>query len=874
MKKTYRILLSLALGLLPVLHAAAQDVLPDGAAPLLLTGHNQTVGYDERTVHLDVTANVEWTYSVDADWLQTYRSVNGVYVHVPRNYVGESRSATFTFASADGHTTRSLLLTQEGFNGADDLPSDEQVKPSNVTANSSQSSNPAGNMRDGDYSTIWHTSWSGSGFNVSDSNPATITFTFSGVEQIDYVNYVPRQDNGTNGIFRRVEVLTRCQGESGYTSRGTYQWAASSAPKTVQFADGLKNPVSIQFKVYEGEGNFASCAEMEFFRRTAGSEEYDIFTDDLYAALKPGITMDDVENLSNPLVQSLAYQMLQGTYSTDYRVGTYKCYNSPQYYSAIWNAPGKYYDQVAGVTGINMTKGKYAVIVRDIPDDADVSLKVVAWYTGQESTDLNSGIGPNTSSFALHNGINVINYTYDWPGLAYICYYDQDGLSSKMAPIRVHFVNGEVNGYLSPDKTNEEMHQLTANAKNLCMDLVGEKVHSIWTADGLHRYCKDSGGSNVGYRQYINLLDTLVRWEQELLGFYKYNRVPDLRTMAYVNYTYYMFQGTFGVSFHHNTESAVLSCKNLMYDDYDKVWGLSHEWGHQHQMTPYFNWASETEVTNNMNSYYNTVHMGYTNYAHGGMPSDGLKLYNEDTSFITQRDQTTYTTVENNRKEAYDRASEYSWNTKLYNLCRSMQDDQYTATDENKYLAFSFNNYYNLRPFLGLYQYAVTKLGLTDFAQDLYEALRQTDDENGSQIEKQGAVDKYELIASAQNYNKGGKLSQLQSKFPQSTWVTSRYITTSNCNRYANSAPFIMNFIRKASRLTGYNLFPYFEKCGFLRTVAIRIYDGNWYLMTRDMYDEFEADMQALGLKTCDDAMIKAILTEPVPSIKRPTIPN
>ena len=40
------------------------------------------------------------------------------------------------------------------------------------------------------------------------------------------------------------------------------------------------------------------------------------------------------------------------------------------------------------------------------------------------------------------------------------------------------------------------------------------------------------------------------------------------------------------------------------------------------------------------------------------------------------------------------------------------------------------------------------------------------------------------------------------------------------------------------------------------------------------MYDEFEADMNALGLKTCDDAMIKAILTEPVPGIKRPTIPN
>lgn len=48
-----------------------------------------------------------------------------------------------------------------------------------------------------------------------------------------------------------------------------------------------------------------------------------------------------------------------------------------------------------------------------------------------------------------------------------------------------------------------------------------------------------------------------------------------------------------------------------MYNDFDAIWGLSHEWGHQHQMAPYFNWAGQGECTNNMNSCYNTLHMGY-----------------------------------------------------------------------------------------------------------------------------------------------------------------------------------------------------------------------------------------------------------------------
>ena len=104
--------------------------------------------------------------------------------------------------------------------------------------------------------------------------------------------------------------------------------------------------------------------------------------------------------------------------------------------------------------------------------------------------------------------------------------------------------------------------------------------------------------------------------------------------------------------------------------------------------------------------------------------------------------------------------------------------------------------------------------------------------------------------------------------------MKNKYITTAHCSKYENSVPFIMNYIRKASLLTGYNLFPYFEKCGMLRQVALRTYDGNWYLMTSDMYDEFKADMESLGLKTCDDAMVKAILTVATPTYSRPNIPN
>ena len=115
------------------------------------------------------------------------------------------------------------------------------------------------------------------------------------------------------------------------------------------------------------------------------------------------------------------------------------------------------------------------------------------------------------------------------------CYY-ADANPELQPKLTVHFINGDVNGYLSQDKTNDEMHELTANAKNVCMDVLGKKVHSVWTSEGLHKYCKATDGTSIGYRQYMNVLDSLIQWEHDLLGFKKYNSEPDNRTMLHQLY--------------------------------------------------------------------------------------------------------------------------------------------------------------------------------------------------------------------------------------------------------------------------------------------------------------------------------------------------
>ena len=348
-----------------------------------------------------------------------------------------------------------------------------------------------------------------------------------------------------------------------------------------------------------------------------------------------------------------------------------------------------------------------------------------------------------------------------------------------------------------------------------------------------------------------NTLDSLVIWEQRSLGWEKYNRVPKNKSLAYVNFTYYMFSGGLGVSFHQNTEQRTLDCARF------SIWGLSHEWGHQHQMTPYFKWSGMSEVTNNIQSYYNVVMIG----------RDIPKYDNETRLFMEDEGYSGGNKQSDARQKAYAARSKFSYSPKMQQMCEAMKDGVIAAVAENKHRGVSYGETGNngpLAPLIKLFSY-FTMNGFPDFAPDWYEALRQNDNPEGSVIEKQSGLDKYEIIASAQNGNKLNRLDVLKEKYPESCWVKDSYITKDHCKYQENAVPFILNYIRKTSRLVGYNLMPFFDQWGYLRQIALELndYGTKYYVMTPEMYDEFKADMDALvesgELKELTDDMLKAI---------------
>ena len=664
------------------------------------------------------------------------------------------------------------------------LPEGTRIMPFRCSDNTHETDGLAQHTQDGDITTIYHTQYRGRIFKVSPENPAELVFDFKKVKRIDYLEYIPRQI-GTNGIISDVEIYVKTAKDKDYRLYEHCQWTFDNTAKRVVFQGGLLKPQSIKVRFLKGYGNFASCAELKFMREEEMSYDTNLFADDLLTTLKPGTTQADVDGIRQPLLRHLAQELLQGTYSTDYRVASYECYNSPFWLSKEWHTPNKFYDQLQGVTGIVMEPGKHMLVVSGVPDSVNLCLNIMAWYTGKTLQDAPVDLCM-CKPVRLQNGINIVNYDLQWEGLAYISYFS-DGYADSNPPIRVHFVGGTVNGYLTPDMTNEQMHQMTASAPGRFIDAVSRKVHTVWTAAGMHEHCKADDGKSPGYRQYMNILDTLMTWEQRLVGLEKYGRIPRNRTLFYVNFSFSgLYQSSLGISTHVDSEPKYLNCKTILYDDPDAVWGMSHEWGHLHQLMLNFCWMGLMEVSNNLNSYYNHMHMGYK-----------------------------YEQLDKSKREGIE------------------EGIRHYLEDENDDCLFEIKHVYDhaferLGPFVRLCNYFMNEGGKPDYLPDLYEALRHTEVE------------------------------------PEST----------------NMVPYVLNFIRAASAVSGYNLQPYFERFGFLRvkTFEINDYTKYYYQLTQEELDAFSKEMDSLtrkeNLKVMPAGMIERIVKTPDIEYKRPYFAN
>ncbi|MBQ5894954.1 MAG: discoidin domain-containing protein, partial [Bacteroidaceae bacterium] len=305
---------------------------------------------------------------------------------------------------------------------------DKKVAISGAYASSYQDGNEAKYALDGNTSTIWHSSYSGTGTKF----PVTFTVNLKEVGHVDYMRYIPRLD-GSNGNWNEVDLFYAPETNSStFTKIGTYKLGGSSAVYDFIIPDGGVECGRVRFTIKSGASGYASAAEIEAYEtdntKALAFEQY--FEDDLYTVLKPGVTSSN--GIADADVKALVDNLLADADGyKKFRVGEYEAYMTT---STLKNnlKISSQYNNYENPTGIYLKAGESCIVVASGIGNHSVGLKIKNWVANE-----------NSSAYSLKNGMNYI--TASTEGNVFVNYYTDD---FENAPnVKVHFVNAPVQGY-------------------------------------------------------------------------------------------------------------------------------------------------------------------------------------------------------------------------------------------------------------------------------------------------------------------------------------------------------------------------------------------------------------------------------------------
>jgi len=455
---------------------------------------------------------------------------------------------------------------------AAEIPKDMQVFTSSANASENQPGEDISKALDGNYNTLYHSRWNQTLFpNV----PVEIEFHFgSTTAKIDYMLYHPRKDGGVNGFILETEVWIKNRGQENYEKLGDFQFANSSTTKRISFGNELSEPASIKMIVTKGRNDFVSASQFEFFRFNNQAGSYaEYFSDLSFSELKSTVTRNQLKNISNDFIRNMAYAIYDGVYERE-RIGDYTTYAEPSIIASHnkTNRMGSY----DNMTGIYVRAGEDLVVFVN-ETQTDLVLRIVDHTEGYGGQDFFLNPGPNRISSPVN-------------GLVYLIYN-----AEFEHEIKVNIASGLINGYFDLSKhTNEDWQKMIAKAPYGFFDLKGERVHITFTTPELRQH-------TINAVRLVEVYDSIVLMQHQLMGLYKYDRVPAGRL-------YYRTNISPGVYMHATGNATEYAPSTLQYIANHShirgahIWGPAHETGHINQTRPGLMWIGMTEVTVNIYS--------------------------------------------------------------------------------------------------------------------------------------------------------------------------------------------------------------------------------------------------------------------------------
>ena len=453
---------------------------------------------------------------------------------------------------------------------------DKKVAISGAYASSYQSGEDAAKAIDGNTSTLWHSSYSGSGT----SFPVTYTVNFKQVSHIDYMRYIPRLDGTPNGNWNEVDLsYATSTNSNSFTKIGTYKLGGSGAVYDFIIPDGGVSCGRVRFTIKSGASGYASAAEIEAYEidNTKAQAFAQYFEDDLYTVLKPGVTSSN--GIADADVKALVDNLLADAAGyKKFRVGEYEAYMTT---STLRNnlKISSQYNNYENPTGVYLKAGESCIVVASGIGGYTVGVKIKNWLLNESS-----------SAYSLKNGLNVI--TAQTEGNVFINYYTDD--FEKAPKVKVHFLNAPVQGYWDQETmTNEDWKaMLKGRASNDSTIIITRSRHAqlAYPVCSWLKHCPANVDS-------VMTLYEQTQWaERDILGLEKYGRQVKNRQLFYATNYGFMAAGSEGAYCHIGSLGGIMTPDSKNFD----FWGVGHEWGHNNQVTTGFKWPGCGETTNNI----------------------------------------------------------------------------------------------------------------------------------------------------------------------------------------------------------------------------------------------------------------------------------
>ena len=572
-------------------------------------------------VSFTVTANVGVSVAGAPAWMSEVNVIRqgaamATYRYsVAPNDSSAERSATLTIAdTAPGSScSATLTVTQQGRGGSGEtgVVDDIKIAVARATASSTQPGEGIEKSYDGDYNTIYHSSYSGKTY------PITLTYHLTNADTLDYFIYTPR-NSGANGLFGEVEVEVSYEGAAtSFVKVKDFNFMGLPSATRVSFEPALKNVAAVRFTVKSSAGDegsaFASCAEMTFYKKSLGGfDPLTLFSDNSCSDLRADVTMEDIEACPNDFFKSIARYIYDDIYPREFRIAEFRAYPDPSEDAAV-NKTG-HYSKYDNPTGIAVEEGEVLMVFAEgVQEGFPVSLKI----QDLDGEAAGKNYFDRGASYSIANGVNKI--TVANKGLAYVMYFRPDYLTAPK--LKLHFASGTVNGYFDIRK-----HPATADWTRLLnaatfkfFDVLGENVHLTFPTSAFRSYTRERG------LDLVNAYDRLMYLEWKFMGLLP---EPDgygntatshiFRNRMYfaVMYESFMNATSYRTSYNATTMPTLCDPAKILNEhgnDRDAIWGPAHEVGHVNQTRPGFKWQGMTEDTNNLHSIYVQINL-HSNY--------------------------------------------------------------------------------------------------------------------------------------------------------------------------------------------------------------------------------------------------------------------